>query len=275
MPSNRLRSSFFFMLALYVVQACAGRPTVATEDIVPIAEAMKEVDVLLVSDHTLPHHLNLSSGGANGEERRFIDPTLQSLNSKLINRGLRTHILNVEDMVVDRDIQNKATFDAAYKKYDQILEAAVKHGVTIASIHYDADKILAENYGKNSAYASAEEEGEKYGYVGGIQLILDKRATSDATLALANRMVHRDKILQKLNTVGFRVRPGYGDKVRFQNNLTLNIAGHSQGGAFLLEIAPQDQAVRLYGSPEKIVEAIEAPMDALADTLYAFRQSLQ
>ncbi|WP_237567819.1 hypothetical protein [Microbulbifer hydrolyticus] len=263
------------MLALYVVQACAGRPTVATEDIVPIAEAMKEVDVLLVSDHTLPHHLNLSSGGANGEERRFIDPTLQSLNSKLINRGLRTHILNVEDMVVDRDIQNKATFDAAYKKYDQILEAAVKHGVTIASIHYDADKILAENYGKNSAYASAEEEGEKYGYVGGIQLILDKRATSDATLALANRMVHRDKILQKLNTVGFRVRPGYGDKVRFQNNLTLNIAGHSQGGAFLLEIAPQDQAVRLYGSPEKIVEAIEAPMDALADTLYAFRQSLQ
>ncbi len=277
MQSVRLNSLFFFLLALTYLAGCAGKPAMPTAntDIGPALAKMATVDVLLVSDHTLPDHLNLSSGGANGEERLFIDPTLQSLNSKLISRGLNTHILNVEDMVAGKDIQNKATFDTAYTQYDQILQAAVKHGVTIASIHYDADKIPAESYGDNKAYASAEEGGKKYGYIGGVQLILDERATSDATLNLAEHIIHRDLILQQLNAVGFRIRPGYGDKVRFQNNLTLNIAGHSEGGAFLLEIAPQDQAVRLYGSPEKIVEAIDTPMDALADTLYAFRQGLK
>ncbi|MCA0892846.1 hypothetical protein [Microbulbifer agarilyticus] len=282
MQLARLRSSFFIVLTLSLLQGCTDTPTVieadttveTTVDIGPVVKMMEEVDVLLVSDHTLPDHLNLSSGGANGEERLFIDPTLQSLNGKLIKRGLKTYILNVEDMVAGKDIQNKGTFDAAYNQYDQILKAAVKHGVTIASIHYDADKILAENYGEDKAYASAEEDGKKYGYIGGVQLILDERATSDATLALADQIIHRDNILQQLNAVGFRIRPGYGDKVRFQSNLTLNIAGHSPGGAFLLEIAPQDQAVRLYGNPEKIVEAIEAPMDSLADTLYAFRNEI-
>ena len=274
MRSCRLGSSFFFMLAISILQACTSGPTFAIGDVHSVAAAMKEVDVLLVSDHTLPNHLNFSSGGANGEERRFIDPTLQSLNGKLINRGLRTHILNVEDMVVDSDIQNKAVFDAAYEQYDQILKAAAQNGVTIASIHYDADRIPAQDYGKDGAYASAEEDGAEYGYIGGVQLILDERSSSSATLALADRIIHRDKILQQLNEVGFRIRPGYRDKVRFQNNMTLNIAGHSRGGAFLLEIAPQDQAVRLYGSPEKIVEALDIPMDSLADTLYAFRQGL-
>ncbi|WP_460803575.1 hypothetical protein [Microbulbifer agarilyticus] len=282
MQFARLRSSFLLVLALSCLQGCAGFSSVVegdttvetTVDIGPMVKMMEEVDVLLVSDHTLPGHLNLSSGGANGKERLFIDPTLQSLNSKLVKRGLSTHILNVEDMVASKDIQNKGTFDAAYNQYDQILKSAVKHGVTIASIHYDADKILAENYGENKTYASAEEDGKKYSYIGGVQLILDERATSEASLALAGHIIHRDNILQQLNAVGFRIRPGYGDKVRFQNNLTLNIAGHSEGGAFLLEIAPQDQAVRLYGSPEKIVEAIETPMDSLADTLYAFRQGV-
>ena len=274
MPLYRLRSPSLFILALFVLQACVSRPTVATGDISSVLEAMKEVDVLLVSDHTLPNHLNLSSGGANGKERLFIDPTLQSLNQKLKARGLRTHILNVEDMIVDKTIQDKATFDAAYQQYDQIVKAAVQHGVTIASIHYDADKILAADYGENKAYASAEEDGEKYGYIGGVQLILDERATSDATLSLADRIIHHEKILQQLNDVGFRIRPGYSDKIRFQSNLTLNIAGHSQGGAFLLEIAPQDQAVRLFGRADKVVEAIDTPMESLAETLYAFRQGL-
>ncbi len=42
-------------------------------------ERIQLTDVLLVSDHTLPHDLNIDTGGANGEERVFIDPTLVSL----------------------------------------------------------------------------------------------------------------------------------------------------------------------------------------------------
>lgn len=270
-----LKPSIFAILALSLLQACKGNSPVATADIRPVVKLMERIDVLLVSDHTLPGHLNLSTGGANGEERLFIDPTLDSLNSKLLGRGLNTYILNVEDMIAGKDIQEKVTFDAAYQQYDQVLEAAVKHGVTIVSIHYDADKVPAGDNGKNKANASAAEDEKEYSYVGGIQLILDERATSDATRILADQIIHQDKILQALNDVGFRMRPGYADKVRFQDNMTLNIAGHSAGGAFLLEIAPQDQAVRLYGSPEKIVEAIETPMGLLADTLYGFRQGLR
>ena len=109
----------------------------------------------------------------------------------------------------------------------------------------------------NVASLVADEDGEKYGYVGGIQLILDERSTSEATLRLANQIIHQDKILEQLHEVGFRIRPGYDGKVRFQANQTMNISGHSAGGAFLLEIAPQDQAVRLYGTPGNIVRAID------------------
>ena len=235
---------------------------------------MKSTDVLLVSDHTLPQHLNQSTAGANDEERRFIDPTLVRLNDKLRALGLSTHRLNVEDMTTDGEINNDEIFDGAYALYDDVLRAATIAGATIVSIHYDADLIPAEEYRKNNAYASAEEDGKTYGYVGGIQLILDERATSKATLALANRIIHEDKILQQLNNVGFRIRPGYSDKIRFQDNQTLHIAGNSEGGAFLLEIAPQDQAVRLFGTPERTVEAIDKPLTSLAKTIYQFRTTL-
>jgi len=54
----------------------------------------------------------------------------------------------------------------------------------------------------------------------------------------------------------------------------MNISGHSAGGAFLLEIAPQDQAVRLYGTPDNIVGAIDGPLSSLADTIGHFRKDL-
>jgi len=261
------------LLAIALASGCTEQPVSNTIDTGPIELEMQNTDVLLVSDHTLPGHLNVSSGGANGEERLFSDPVIGSLDSKLQNLGLGTYTLNVEDMTVDRDIQDKETFDAAYASYDRVLEAAVKNGATIVSIHFDADKIPAEDYGNDAAYASAEEDGKKYGYIGGVQLILDERATSDATLELARLIIHEDRILQQLNDVGFRIRPGYADKIRLQSNITLNIAGHSSGGAFLLEIAPQDQAVRLYETPEKIVEAIDKPLSSLAKTIYNFRQT--
>lgn len=237
-------------------------------------ERIKSTDVLLVSDHTLPQHLNLDTAGANGEERIFIDPTLERLREKLLSRGLNAYILNVEDLTVDGEITDEDTFEAAYALYDEVLNVAVMAQATIVAIHYDADLIPAENYGKNAAYASAEEDGEEYGYVGGIQLILDERSTSEATLRLANQIIHQDKILDQLHEVGFRVRPGYDGKVRFQANQTMNISGHSAGGSFLLEIAPQDQAVRLYGTPNNIVRAIDGPLSSLADTINYFRKNL-
>ena len=236
-------------------------------------ERIKSTDVLLVSDHTLPQHLNLDTAGANGEERIFIDPTLESLRDKLTDRGLSTYILNVEDMTISGEITDKVTFETAYALYDEVLKAAVAAQATIVAIHYDADLIPAENYGKNAAYASADEDGEEYGYVGGIQLILDERATSEATLRLANKIIHQDEILNQLHEVGFRIRPDYDDEVRFQANQTMNISGHSAGGAFLLEIAPQDQAVRLYGTPGNIVKAIDGPLSSLANTIDQFRKN--
>jgi len=237
-------------------------------------ERIKSTDVLLVSDHTLPQHLNLDTAGANGEERIFIDPTLERLREKLLSRGLNAYILNVEDLTVDGEITEEDTFEAAYALYDEVLNVAVMAQATIVAIHYDADLIPAENYGKNAAYASAEEDGEEYGYVGGIQLILDERSTSEATSRLANQIIHQDKILDQLHEVGFRIRPGYDGKVRFQANQTMNISGHSAGGSFLLEIAPQDQAVRLYGTPNNIVRAIDGPLSSLADTINYFRKNL-
>ena len=237
-------------------------------------ERIKSTDVLLVSDHTLPHHLNLDTAGANGEERLFIDPTLERLKEKLISRGLNVYILNVEDLTVDGEITDKVAIETAYALYDEVLKAAVVAQATIVAIHYDADLIPAENYGKNAAYASAEEDGEVYGYIGGIQLILDERSTSEATLRLANQIIHQDKILDQLHEIGFRIRPDYDDEVRFQANQTMNISGHSAGGAFLLEIAPQDQAVRLYGTPGNIVRAIDGPLSSLADTIDHFRKDL-
>ena len=236
-------------------------------------ERIKRTDVLLVSDHTLPHHFNIDTGGANGEERVFIDPTLESLRDKLIDRGLSTYILNVEDMTIGGEITDKVAFVAAYALYDEVLQAAVAAQATIVAIHYDADLIPAENYGKNAAYASAEEDGEEYGYVGGVQLILDERSASEATLRLANKIIHQDKILNQLHEVGFRIRPDYDDEERLQANQTMNIAGHSAGGAFLLEIAPQDQAVSLYGTSDNIVGAIDGPLSSLASTIDQFRKN--
>ena len=266
--ANRIRGLLLLQLAL---ASCASPTNSNLRSIEGDLERIRTTDVLLVSDHTLPQHLNLSTGGANGEERLFIDPTITSLSDKLLAAGLKPFTLNVEDMTINGEITNRKDFDAAYAQYDEILSAAVNAGATIVAIHYDADLISAEDYGSDATYASAEEEGRQYGYVGGIQLILDARATSDATLQLAEIIIHQDQILQQLSAVGFRIRPGYDDEVRFQDNQTMRIAGNSEGGAFLLEIAPQDQAVRLFQTPDRIVAAIAQPLVSLADTIRRFR----
>lgn len=249
---------FYLILLSFVLSACQNEQT--NTQLSPV-ESMSKTDVLLVSDHTLPEHLNLSSGGANGAERLFIDPTIQSLKTKLIGLGLSTYVLNVEDMATDKQINDKATFTAAYEEFDKVLHAAVAAKVTILSVHYDANIIKAEDYGSENDY------------IGGAHVILDQRATSDATIAFAESIIFDGAILELLNSTGLRIRPGYEQKIRFQDNLTLNIIGHSKGGAALLEIGSQEQAQELFGTPAKIVANIAPSLTTLADTIARFREA--
>ena len=273
MNQINIKRGWVLLLVGAVITGCVSKKNPYISGIEDYIERLQLTDVLLVSDHTLPHHLNLSTGGANGEERLFIDPTIASLSAKLMANGLHTYTLNVEDMITNGEIENREVLDAAYARYDKFLRAAVEMSATIIAIHYDADFISPEEYGTNATYASADEDGSQFGYVGGIQIILDKRAASEATLKLVERIIHEDKILQQLHAVGFRIRPGYADEIRFQENQTMHIAGASKGGAFLLEIAPLDQAVRLFKTPDQVVNAIEKPLTSLAQTIRQFRNA--
>ena len=172
-------------------------------------------------------------------------------------------ILNVEDVAADGQISSKTEFDSAYATYDDILREAVAQKLTIIAVHYDAN-ILRD-----------EDDPTKVTYTGGAQIILDKRAVSDSTLALANRLIRDDKLLQQLNDTGLRVRPDYDDEIRYQSNLTLNIIGHSDGAGLLLEIGPQEQAIELFGTPEAIVSAIEKPLQTLASAVKSHREMMR
>ncbi|MEO2279132.1 hypothetical protein [Pseudoalteromonas pernae] len=253
----------FFLTAIIIVltSGCVSndsKDTLAAHE--RAVAMMSNVDVLLVSDHTLPTHLNLSSGGADGKERLFIDPTISSLNSKLTEQGLNTYILNVEDMVKDGIIDSKLVFDEAYSRYDDVLKAAVNADVTILAVHYDAN------------FVPAHQLNAKSDYIGGAHVILDERATSEQTLALANLIINEANIISLLAQTGLRVRPGYDKKIRYQANLTLNIAGHSRGGAALLEIGAQTQATELFGSVENTIRAIDPALERLAKVLTDFRK---
>ncbi|RHW76486.1 hypothetical protein [Colwellia sp. RSH04] len=255
------------LICSLAISACSAVPSISVSpksqfnNIEQIITQIEKTDVLLLSDHTKPGHLNLSSGGANGVERNFIDPAIVKLNNALKNRNLSTYVLNVEDLLFDKDIiENKHDFDLAYANYDKVLKAAVKHNATIISLHFDADIIFPENYKEGSLY------------IGGVQFILDKRNMSHATQKLTYYLLHDYKILESLNNAGFRTRPGYEETIKYQDNLTLKITGGSIGGGFLLELAAQDQAIRLYNTPEKTAEALTPTLLLLAKAIDDFRR---
>ncbi len=222
----------------------------------------KPVEVMLVSDHTLPSHLNLASGGAEGKERLYIDPTLKRLNEIFTARGITSRVVNVEDYAPGNNIQDKDTFDRAYARYDEVLQQAVADKTTILSVHYDANVIYDAT---NPSVIT---------YTGGAQVILDERAVSPQTLALATSLIQDYKLLESLNQTGLRIRPEYDDQIRYQNNLTLNIIGHSEGGGLLLEIGAQEQAEQLFGDPEAIVSAIEIPLNILVEGVISHRSKI-
>jgi len=258
-----------FMKLLWVIacsvilSACSASPSIdmGFTNIEQVVARMENTEVLILSDHTKPGHFNLSSGGANGEERNFIDPAAVKFEHALKKRNLSSYVLNVEDMLFDKEvIRTKEDFNLAYANYDKVLKAAVKHNVTIISLHFDADIIMAEDYKERSLY------------IGGVQFISDKRNISPETFKLTYFLLHEYKLLAVLNQAGFRTRPGYDDEIRYQDNLTLNITGGSKGGGFLLELAVQDQAVRLYGTPEKTAEALVPALTTLAKAIDDFRR---
>jgi hypothetical protein len=248
------------LLILLVVLPTRGYAKLSVEEVIT---KMRSIDVLLLSDHTLPGHLNLSSGGANGIEREFIDPAIVVARDYMQAQGLSSYILNVEDMLSDKQIiKTKQEFDLAYGNYDKVLEAAVANKVTIISLHFDADIIMAEDY----------QEGTTY--IGGAQIILDARNVSPASFKLSYFMLHDYKLLESLNQAGFRIRPDYENAIRYQPNQTLHIIGGSPGGAFLLELAAQDQAIRLYRDAKGTAEALRPSLQILAKGIEGFRRQM-
>ena len=246
-------------LSLLILSGCTASSSSVSDD----QQNIDRIEVLLVSDHTLPNHLNKATAGANGIERNYIDPTLVRLTEIFQDRGITVATINVEDFAPQQTILDEATFTAAYTAYDVVLEWAVKHKITVISVHYDAD-ILYD-----------AQDPSVITYTGGAQIILDPRAVSESTLSLVNSLLFDYQLLESLNKTGLRIRPDYDDEIRYQSNLTLNIIGHSAGGGLLLEIGAQDQAIALFGSPQQIVSAIEKPLNVLVDGVIAHRAKLK
>lgn len=227
-----------------------------------ILSKLDDVDVLLVSDHTLPEHFNMGTGGAQGKERVFIDPSSDVLASELNKLGLNSFTLNVEDMTFgEGDLNNKQAVNAAYVEYDKVLKTAVANGITIIALHFDADIMIGD--GETEA-----------NYIGGTQIIFDPENFSSGSYRLGYYLLHDYQILESLLDAGFRPRPGYRYEFRFQANQTLKIIGGSAGGGLLLELASQQQAMRLYRSPEAVVAALEPSLQLLAQGISDFRWQL-
>ncbi|WP_394172983.1 hypothetical protein [Thalassotalea litorea] len=279
--SRNIRTFIVGCLAVMLVSACQvtcdldQRPLV-TDVVNPgshhgsaeynaLAEILAQldaVDVLLVSDHTLPEHFNMGTGGAQGKERVFIDPASKVLASELNKLGLNSFTLNVEDMTFGRgELNDKASVNAAYSDYDTVLKKAVENGISIISLHFDADILIAEG-------------DLEANYIGGTQIIFDPEHLSSGSYRLGYSLLHDYQILESLLAAGFRPRPGYRHEFRFQANQTLKIIGDSAGGGLLLELASQEQAMRLYRSPEAIVAALQPSLQLLARGINDFRWQL-
>ncbi|MFV8781157.1 hypothetical protein ACNKU7_01930 [Microbulbifer sp. SA54] len=219
------------------------------------------VAVLIATDHTRPGEYSEASNGAEGRERDYIDPAADYLAGALRAQGLTVEIARVEEQLPTARIANKLDFDNAYAAYDDLLRSAVHAGSTIVALHFDADRLPPE-----ASLADAE-------YVGGAQIIVDDRSLSASTKALATQLLEQDKILQTLARQGARLRPDYTDKLRMQKNQTLHIAGKSSGGAFLLELAPQQQAREQFGNPQQVTRALGPALDQLAEAIARFRSA--
>ncbi|AFU98703.1 hypothetical protein M5M_07560 [Simiduia agarivorans SA1 = DSM 21679] len=218
------------------------------------------IQVLIATDHTLPQHYGEASAGAEGREREYIDPAARAFAAYLAEQNLGAYVLTVEDQHCSGRIEDKAGFNQAYARYDALLKQAVAAGFTIVALHFDADRLPPE-----ASLADAH-------YIGGVQLIIDSRAISPATASLTDYLLNDVKLLQHLGSTGLRLRPDYETRLREQNNQTLHIAGHSAGGAFLLELGSQQQARTLFGQPDQVVNALQPSLALLAGAIAQWRK---
>lgn len=261
-----MKTHLSILASMLILSACSNTNDVQTVKPLPSfaqsSEQVKQADVVILTDHTLPEDLNLSSGGAQGRERDFIDPAADAFAKQLQAQGLSYTLLKVEELIDSGRITTKEQFNLAYENYDKLLKQAVSEGDTLISLHFDADIIMAEEY-----------KGKEL-YIGGVQFILDERAVSDETFKLSYFLLNDYPLFSSLKKAGFRIRPGYEFEPRYQGNLTLNITGHSTGGGILLELAPQEQAIRLYGTAANTAQALEPSLAILAKSVADFRRGL-
>lgn len=208
--------------------------------------------VLLVSDHTYPTHYSDGTSGADGVERLYIDPVIQSLKVKLENKGVSVGVLNVEDLAESSAIDDRDKMNAAYGNYDEILQKYTDASATILAIHFDADII----------------EG---GYIGGAQLILDERSAGAASVDFASELIDVLGFLEAIGATGLRIKPDFEREIKYQKNQTLNIIGASKGAGLLIEMGPMRQAMNLFGDPIETAAGLDKPLNILAEGIISFR----
>lgn len=98
-----MKTHLSILASILILSACSNTNDVQTVKPLPsftqFSEQVKQAKVVILTDHTLPEDLNLSSGGAQGRERDFIDPAADVFAKQLQKQGLRYTILKVEELI--------------------------------------------------------------------------------------------------------------------------------------------------------------------------------
>ena len=133
--------------------------------------SLEDLDVLIISDHTILQNFNQDTSGFDGVERTFVDPSIKLFKKICTEIGLDAAILNIEDLAPSHSIYSRQQQDIIYNHYDKILLEAAENDVTIISLHLDAEKIETNDFSQ-IPYPTNEDQ-ESFIYEGGAQLILE------------------------------------------------------------------------------------------------------
>ena len=232
--------------------------------------SLEDLDVLIISDHTILQNFNLDTSGFDGIERTFVDPSIKLFEKICTEIGLDAAILNIEDLAPNHSIYSRQQQDIIYNHYDKILLEAAENDVTIISLHLDAEKIEINDFSQ-IPYPTNEDQ-ESFIYEGGAQLILEQDKFSNETLEFAHRLLF-SRFLDLIESQGVTIRPTYQTRLRLQQNISMSIAGQSKGGAILIELGALDELKRLFVTPENIAVNLSDPLRVVANTIAAHRKA--
>lgn len=241
----------------------ANKSDVMAEDISPVNAFLSQLpnlDLLIVSDHTKASDFNNKSAGAEDIERDFIDPAVAILVQEANLVGLKVAVLNVEDMLPSGVITDESAHKLAYEHFDSVLQASAEYNLTVVSLHFDADIVMAH-----------QRKDEKT-YIGGAHLVQDDRNLSDQSFKLAYYLLHDHKLLSYLQSAGFRIRPGYEQQVKYKKNITMNYTGSSEGGAVMIQLAALNQAIRKANNGEQTAKLMQPALKQVALAVEGFRR---